>query len=961
MEAVTVSLTAARPGDLCSGFRLVKKQHVDSQNGDSYTLRHEKTGAALLYFDRPDENKTFSVAFRTLPENDTGVFHILEHSVLNGSRHYPVKEPFVSLLQGSMQTFLNAMTFPDKTVFPVSSRNETDLFHLMSVYLDAVFQPRIYEKSEIFMQEGWHYEFDGENGVTCNGVVLSEMKGAFADVDPLMEAETSRLLFPDTCYGYVSGGDPVHIPELCYEQFLAAHRRFYHPSNACLFLDGRMDVDAALAYIDDHYLSHYESRPADFDFRVQTPTTGEKTVFYQAQPGEKNLAHMTVSKILCSHEEAEKIYAAKILARYLTGSNEAPLKRAFLARGLAQDVTLEIQDGVFQPAALLVIRNTDPAKFAEIRAFLPETVQKMAAEGLNRAELSACLERMAFSNREISEPYGVELALKTLDGWLYGDDPLLHVENAGLFDALRRKLETPYFETLLTELLGDGADKCYLYVLPSETKGEEDARQEAARVAAATAGWDEDRRRQEQAAFAAMQQWQQTPDSAEALKTLPHLDLKDVPETVPGLQTTCRKAGETDILQVEAATNGIVYLNLFFDVSDFGTEELRLLDVLGSCFGKLRTASTPADVLQTRIKAAMGSLRAGVELLAKPGDRTHCKPYLRVAAGMLEENVPAAMELLRELLCTGCYDEADRIGGIVRQTDYYLKQALIGSGHVFAITKALSPFSREGAMKELLEGESFVRWYAGFAAAFEENGARWCERLASLAARVMTAGRLFAGYGGNPAEGALEALIGALPAGRAGDCAPCDGFDTAPCAIEIPAEVGFSALGQNLYALGSRYSGSYAVLSSLMSFTYLWNAVRVRGGAYDTGMNVRANGDLFCYSYRVPNLAGTRAVYDGLADFLESYLKEGAPLDDLIIGAVNTTEPLLGPDEKCLLACTRHLRGITPSALAAIRRELLHTVPEDLKAMVPILRDFGRSGKFCAVGSREATAFIRQA
>ena len=351
----TTNLKTMQPGDICCGFKLIKKEYVSSHAADCYTMRHEKSGAELLYFDRADENKTFSISFKTLPEDHTGVFHILEHSLLNGSEKFPVKEPFVLLLQNSMQTFLNAMTFSDKTVFPVSSRNEQDLFHLMMVYLDGVFAPLIYTKPEIFMQEGWHYEFEDPSGEPYyNGVVFSEMKGAFSDVDQLMGDESQRMLFPDTSYGYTSGGAPEHITDLTYEKFIETHRRFYHPSNAKIIFDGHMNIERFLAYIDTEYLSKYDYQEPDFDFVKQEPKTTEETIVYEAQQGAEDLAHMCVAKIFGMHQETEKIYAAKILTDYLTGSNEAPLKRAFLERGLAQDVMLTVTDQVYQPSICLL-------------------------------------------------------------------------------------------------------------------------------------------------------------------------------------------------------------------------------------------------------------------------------------------------------------------------------------------------------------------------------------------------------------------------------------------------------------------------------------------------------------------------------------------------------------------------------------------------------------------------------
>lgn len=939
-------------GESCCGFQLLKKEYIRSKGADLYTMRHEKTGAELLFFDRADENKTFSICFKTLPEDHTGVFHILEHSVLNGSDKFPVKEPFVSMLQSSMQTFLNAMTFDDKTLYPVSSRNEQDFFNLMSIYLDAVFHPMIYKRPEIFMQEGWHYEYESEESQPYyNGVVYNEMKGVYADVDSLMADEMNRMLFPDTCYGYSSGGHPDHITDLAYEQFIATHQRFYHPSNARIILDGQMDVDAVLQYIDQEYLSKYEYRELDFDFSIQTPTAGEKTIFYEAQEGEEELAHVAVAKILCMHDEVEKIYAAKILSDYLTGSNEAPLKRAFLEKGLAQDITMDVNEGVFQPAVSLVIRNTAKEQFGEIKEALSECTKDLLKNGLDQEALMASLERFAFVNKEITEPYGVELAMKILSGWLYGDDPMIYVDNQAIFDDLRGKAKTSYFADLLAELLADPEDKNYLYVLPSLTKGQEDAQREAEKLDRVTADWDEEKHQQVFDAFVKMQQWQMSEDTEENLAALPHLNLQDIPKEVKQTETRVLQIAGREVLQVMNDTNGIIYLNLYFDVSDLSQSDLQLLNVLTGCLGELRTEETSAEKIQTRIKALMGHFGAKITFMAKLGDLEHCKPYLQVSASMLEENVDTAMALIEELLLHGKYDETDKIGEIVLQDDYFQKQALIGEGHMFAMTKALAPFSKESALKELISGETFVNWFSAFAEDYMEKKETYSSKFQSLAAQVFAKERLFAGYSGQLKENALEHLIQALPSGAAGETAAAPVYDQADCKIEIPSSVGFSARGHNLYALGGEYKGSCVVLSSLMSYGYLWNAVRVQGGAYGTGMLIRANGDMLCYSYRDPKVDSTKAAYQGMCGFLEMVLAEDMPLDDMIIGTVNSSDPLLDPAGICDLECTRYLKGITHEDVTQIRKEILETTCEDLKKLAEPLEAFLEKGRFCIVGS----------
>lgn len=939
-------------GESCCGFQLIKKEYIESKHADLYTMRHEKTGADLLFFDRADENKTFSICFKTLPEDHTGVFHILEHSVLNGSEKFPVKEPFVSMLQSSMQTFLNAMTFDDKTLYPVSSRNEQDFFHLMAVYLDAVFHPMIYKRPEIFMQEGWHYEFDeDEKQPYYNGVVYNEMKGVYADVDSLMADEMNRMLFPDTCYGYSSGGHPEHITDLTYEQFLAVHQRFYHPSNAKIILDGHMNVEVVLQYIDQEYLSQYEYREPDFDFTIQEPKTGEKTIFYEAQEGEEELSHMAAAKILGMHEDVEKIYAAKILSDYLTGSNEAPLKRFFLENDLAQDITMDVNEGIYQPVVSWVIRNTNKEQFGKVKTAMADFVGELLKNGLDQEALMASLERFAFVNQEITEPYGVELVMKILSGWLYGDDPMTYVDNQKIFESLRGKVQTTYFVDLLKELLADPEDKNYLYVIPSMTKGQEDAQREAEKLDKVTSDWTEEKYQKELEAFLRMQEWQQSEDSEEDLAALPHLDLKDIPKEVVPTETNVLHILDREVLQVVTDTNGIVYLNLYFDVSDFSQDDLKLLNVLTGCFGELRTSNTSAEKIQTRIKALMGHFASKITMMAKLGDLEHCKPYLQVSVSMLEENVDEAVTLLEELLLHGKYDEADKIYEIVVQEDYFQKQALIGEGHLFAMTKALSAVSKENALKELLSGESFVKWFSSFAEGFMEQKDNDRKQFQELAERAFTKERLFIGYSGQLDTEILKRLIQCLPSGVIGEPAEAPVYEPGDSRIEIPSSVGFSALGHNLYALGGQYTGASVVLSSLMSYGYLWNAVRVQGGAYGTGMAIRANGDMLCYSYRDPKFDSTKIAYQGMGEFLEAVLEEEMPLDDMIIGTVNSSDPLLDPAGICDLECTRYLKGITQQDVARIRKEILETTGEELKKLAEPLQQFLENGNFCAVGS----------
>ena len=943
------------PGDVLQGFEIVSKQEIASVGATLFMLRHQKTGAQVLYSARDCENKTFAIAFETLPEDHTGVFHILEHSVLNGSEKYPVKEPFVNLLQSSLQTFLNAMTFPDKTVYPVSSRNQQDFENLMRVYLDGVFRPAIYKKPEIFRQEGWHYQMETADQVPAyNGVVFSEMKGAFSGVDNLMEQYTQQLLFPDTCYGYCSGGDPAYIPELTYEQFIRTHQRFYHPSNAKVFLDGDMDLEPILEYLDREYFAHYQYQEKDFAIADQMPVQKTTQLSYQVTEGQEAFAHLVLSKIICKFDDIEEIYAGKLLCDYLTGSNEAPLQRAILEAGLGQDVSVEFTDGVYQPFAEFRVRNTKPEHFDKICQVLKETVEAQLSQGLDMESLAASLERYAFRCREVDEPYGLMLCLKSLDTWLYGGDPTAHWNTELIFAGLREKLEGDYFPKLLAKMLGDPDSMCRLELLPSATKGQEEAARDAEKLQQLFDSWSQSQREQIVEEYQKMTAFQQTPDTEEALATLPSLNLADIPLRPAEVKSTTDALLGCPFVKTHIDTHGIVYLNLYFSLADFTPEQLQMAEVMNTALGELSTKQYAGVQLQSQIKTWLGSLDTKIELVSSEGDVKNCTPYLAVSASMLEENAEKALALLAEILCCTQFAETDRMEELLRQNEYFMKQSLISSGHAYAITKALSSFSVQGTLKEALSGESSILWLSSLLEKFGENAQEIMQTLAQMAQKIFCRSRLTLGVGGQVENSVLQAFLEKLPEGSAAEPLQREICGEKENAVEIPSRVNYCGMGHNLYAMGEKFTGTCVVLSSMLSFSYLWNAVRVQGGAYGTGMAARVNGDILCYSYRDPSPEKSLDTFRKMADFLEEFCSTGADLDNLIIGSVNSTDPLMGPGQHCQVACIRYLKGTNFENLCRVRKEILTTTMEDFRRFVPVLRTFAAEGAYCVIGAKQS-------
>ncbi|MBQ7725774.1 MAG: insulinase family protein, partial [Clostridia bacterium] len=564
------------PSDSLHGFTVRRIRQVPGKNAELVEMVFEKTGTELNWFKSKEPNKLFCIAFKTLPDDHTGVFHILEHSVLCGSEQYPVKEPFVELLKSSMNTFLNAMTYPDKTIYPVSSRNEQDYLNLAGVYLDAVFAPKILTNPNIFYQEGWHYETDGD-ALRLNGVVFNEMKGALSSMDDLIMENMQQMLFSDTAYGYNSGGDPQAIPTLTYEQFVATYRRNYHASNARVYLDGDIPLEKTLILL-EQYLSRFEKQEVT-GFEDQTPKATEKIVYYEADPGEDlaDKAQLMLGRIIGKWSEKTRLFAAHVLCDLLTDSNDAPLKRAILQAGLGQDVTAEVLDGIYQPFVALRIHNMNHARAGEVRALIEETLQKLVREGIDRQLLTASINRLAFELKDAQEPQGLGRCVDALDSWLYGGDPMLYLDCDEAIPALHAMCETGEFESLLEELFLKPEGLCVLHALPSLTYGEEMRAQEAAFLKAArdrmTAEQIEEIKQRE----AALRRWQQTPDDPKALATLPVLDLAMISREPSMTEPAAFTAAGVPVLRHSIETNGIVHFNLYFALTPYSLEELTRL------------------------------------------------------------------------------------------------------------------------------------------------------------------------------------------------------------------------------------------------------------------------------------------------------------------------------------------------------------------------------------------------
>lgn len=938
-----------KENDLVCGFRVVRVRTLADTDAAFYEMEHERTGAHLAWMKNSGENKLFSVAFKTLPSDDTGVFHILEHSVLCGSEKYPVREPFLEMLKSSLNTFLNAMTYPDMTVFPVSSRNDADLMNLTRVYLDAVFRPAIYQRKQIFEQEGWHTEWHKEGDEPLyKGVVFNEMKGALSSVQSRFSMELMRMLFPDNCYRFESGGDPAAIPDLTYEDFIAAHRRFYHPSNAYFFIDGPVDIEAFLSLIDSGYLSHYDRAVAAGDIPMQSATApATKRLEYEISPDEESdgKTNVVFGKILGTWRDVEKTYAASALAQALCKSNESPLKRALLDTGHCLDVGMGVWDGILQPLGTLQILNTDEEYVDELTALVEKCARELAEDGVDKSALLAAIDRMEFRFREGSEPQGLQRNINALCAWLHGGDPLTYIDCGGVFDRLRELCEGDYYEELLREWLVDEAGRARLIMVPSHEYGEALRGAERARVSAELSALSDEGKRELAEENRLIDEWQQSADTPEALATLPVLPLSEVNSLPMRFDSIPDDQHGVTVLFHPATQQGIVTVSMYFSVADLSPDEMFSLKLLSMLLGELPTAGRTALELSQTVTSVFGDLHFSVGAFAEKHSCLTCRPFFIARSSFLEAKRDEAFALLSEIL-----HETLFIPELIRerllQIQEESKRSITSRGTSYAVRRVLAPYSAENSFNESMEGyEAYLR-LCGVIRSFDGEAQRLTDEFHSLLGRIVCRARMTVGVTAT-SQVDLAPLLGSFVPGEAlrerdyADILRPAGAE----GIIVPSQVSFTAM-----SFAGRVSvedvAAWRVLTTVLSLEYLWNEIRVRGGAYGAGAALTSRGSVTFHSFRDPSAGSSLQVYKRAADFAKEFLSSGVALDRFIIGTVADSEPLISDAVRGISADELYFRGITWEERVRNRQRLLGVTPGELISKLDVLSSDTRYAVF---------------
>lgn len=947
------------------GFTVKDKKFIKEIGADVYVMEFEKNGARLLYLDRDEDNKTFSISFKTVPTDSTGVFHIIEHSVLCGSEKFPVKDPFVELLKGSLNTFLNAITFQDKTMYPVASRNDKDFYNLVEIYLDAVFCPIVVKDKNAFLQEGWHYVIEEDGSLNYKGVVLNEMRGDYSSADTVSERQMNEMLYPTSCYGYDSGGDPSEIVKLTYENFKAAHARYYHPTNSYVFLDGRVNLSEILPLIAS-YLDRYERAELDArDFEI-LPEDGKRApetrrTVYEIAPGEsvENKGRMALGFPASVFSERKRNYALGILYGTLLSTNESEIKKIIVNSGLCEDIAVSMHDGIFAPSASIDFINVLDGKEEELRKLFFDTVKKIAKRGIDRDQLSASINSCEFKMREKdfgTFPLGLVYAIISLESNLYSDDPVLNYSFEDDYKELRSELSGRYFEDLLLDVFSEENCKATLYMTPSATLGEERAAEERRALDEIRSSLSEEQILDIKKTAEALETWQANPDSPEAMATIPKLTLADIPETITKTPEQVYECEGVTVIKHPIPTSGIIYTDLLFDISDTSAEELPYWFLLCSLLTNLKTDSHSAASLQSLIKSELGSVSFTVTSLTRHnGAADENKIYFCASASVLESKSESVARILSEILHSTVFDEREAIHNLLKQIVISNEESFIASGHRAALARAQASASVEGAVGEYFSGYESHRVIKALSRSFDEKYSETAEKMKELLSNALDRTRLTLSITGECDESFVKSLI-SLP-GKAVKCAPVCKIKPMPAVNEgiiIPSRVSYAVRASNLFTLGYEMKGEYDAVRSLLGFEYLWSEVRVKGGAYGSGMVCGISGNIGFYSYRDPTPKRTLGCYEEIPEFLRELSEDEVDLTKFIIGAVGDSEPVLTPRTKGYIATTRYLRGLTYQRRVELRRELLSTGREALLHAAELVKTVNEKGAICVFGPKEA-------
>lgn len=946
-------------------YEILDEHRVEDVQSDGFILRHKKSGARIAILSNNDDNKVFYIGFKTPPEDETGVPHIIEHTTLCGSKKFPVKDPFIELAKGSLNTFLNAMTYPDKTVYPVASCNDQDFKNLMDVYLDAVFNPNITKYEEIFKQEGWHYELTGKDDeLKINGVVYNEMKGAYSSPDEVLSSQIYRSLFPDNTYSKDSGGNPEYIPKLTYEAYLDFYHKYYHPSNSYIYLYGDMDVVERLEWLDKEYLSLYDYKKVNSEINKQPAFDEIKNVEAQysitMDDSQENKTYLSYNRVVGDSLDEMLYQAFDVLDYALVSSPGAPVKQALIDAGIGDDVYGSYDAGILQPVFSFVAKNANASQADEFESIIENTLKEVIKTGINKEALLAGINSSEFKFREADFgqfPKGLLFGLNCLDSWLFDDmKPFIHLECLGTFAKLRKAVDTDYFEKLIQEYLLDNTHGSSVTVKPKRGLGNEREEALAKELSNYKASLSDEEIKKLIEDTEHLKKYQEEPSSDEDLRKLPMLTRADMKKNAMAFSNIEDELLDVKVVRHDIESNGIDYISFLFDAGDFAQSELGYLGFFTNALGLVSTEKYSYTDLANATNIYTGGISTGTASHPDIKDRNNFVFKFEVKLKVLEKNLDKALELMEQMLLSSDFTDTKRLGELVAQIKARLQANLSSSGHLVAAMRSMSSFSRYALYQDELKGIAFYRSICRIEKELSESPKSVSDKLAAIAKKLFARNRMLISFTGNNeaygnAKPSLEKVIAGFDKMSAvGNQAEVH-FNTAKEAFIDASQIQYVAKTGDFICEGYEYTGALRLLRIILSYDYLWINVRVKGGAYGCMNTFLRSGESYFVSYRDPNLSDTLDVYDRIPEYIKSFSPDERDMTKYIIGTFSALDTPMNPEAKGSRSLSAYLEGITYEQIQKERNEILNAQPEDIRRLADLVEAVLKKDSICVIGN----------
>ena len=946
-------------------YEILDEHRVEDVQSDGFILRHKKSGARIAILSNNDDNKVFYIGFRTPPEDETGVPHIIEHTTLCGSKKFPVKDPFIELAKGSLNTFLNAMTYPDKTVYPIASCNDQDFKNLMDVYLDAVFNPNITKYEEIFKQEGWHYELTGrDDELKINGVVYNEMKGAYSSPDEVLSSQIYRSLFPDNTYSKDSGGNPEYIPKLTYEAYLDFYHKYYHPSNSYIYLYGDMDVVERLEWLDKEYLSLYDYKKVNSEINKQPAFDEIKNVEAQysitMDDSQENKTYLSYNRVVGDSLDEMLYQAFDVLDYALVSSPGAPVKQALIDAGIGDDVYGSYDAGILQPVFSFVAKNANASQADEFESIIENTLKEVVKTGINKEALLAGINSSEFKFREADFgqfPKGLLFGLNCLDSWLFDDmKPFIHLECLGTFAKLRKAVDTDYFEKLIQEYLLDNTHGSSVTVKPKRGLGNEREEALAKELSDYKASLSDEEIKKLIEDTEHLKKYQEEPSSDEDLRKLPMLTRADMKKNAMPFSNIEDELSDVKVVRHDIESNGIDYISFLFDAGDFAQSELGYLGFFTNALGLVSTEKYSYTDLANATNIYTGGISTGTASHPDIKDRNNFVFKLEVKLKVLEKNLDKALELMEQMLLSSDFTDTKRLSELVAQIKARLQANLSSSGHLVAAMRSMSSFSRYALYQDELKGIAFYRSICHIEKELSESPKSVSDKLAAIAKKLFARNRMLISFTGNNeaygnAKPSLEKVIAGFDKMSAiGNQAEVH-FNTAKEAFIDASQIQYVAKTGDFICEGYEYTGALRLLRIILSYDYLWINVRVKGGAYGCMNTFLRSGESYFVSYRDPNLSDTLDVYDRIPEYIKSFSPDERDMTKYIIGTFSALDTPMNPEAKGSRSLSAYLEGITYEQIQKERNEILNAQPEDIRRLADLVEAVLKKDSICVIGN----------